>query len=225
MSRDGEPVLLRVVGVVGGVRPDLFSSGPQPFIYSTFGQAFQGNLYLHARTAAPTPEAEAALLPAIGRALSALDPDLPFVSIETRPMFRERNLFLALLNTGASLFAMFGIAALLLAAIGVYGVKAYLVSRRTREIGIRVALGAEPRNIVRMVLGEGLLLGAAGLAAGVVLSIMAGNLLRGMLFQGRALDMPVIGLAALTLVASVLVASWLPARRATRVPPTTALRA
>lgn len=225
MSRDGEPVLLRVVGIVGAVRPDLFSSGPQPFIYSTFGQAFQANLYLHARTAAPTPDAEAALLPAIGRALSALDPELPFVSIETRPMFRERNLFLALLNTGASLFAMFGVAALLLAAIGVYGVKAYLVSRRTREIGIRIALGAEPRDIVRTVLGEGLLLGAAGLAAGVVLSITAGSLLRGMLFQGRALDIPVIGLAALTLVASVVVASWLPARRATRVPPTTALRA
>jgi len=225
MSSDGEPVLLRVVGVVGGVRPDLFSAGPEPFIYLTFGQAFQGNLYVHARTAAPTPGAEAAMLPVVGRALGTLDPDLPFVSLETRPMFRERNLFLALLNTGASLFAMFGVAALFLAAIGIYGVKAYLVSRRTREIGIRVALGAEPRDVVSMVLREGLALVVVGLLAGVGLSALTGGLLRGMLFQGRTLDGAVIGVAAVTILASILLASWIPARRATRVAPTTALRA
>jgi ABC-type antimicrobial peptide transport system permease subunit len=140
-------------------------------------------------------------------------------------MFRARNLLLALLNTGASLFAMFGLAALFLAAIGVYGVKAYLVSRRTREIGIRVALGAEPRNVISMVLREGLTLVAAGLLLGVGLSVLAGGALRGMLFQGQALDLPVIALAAGTLVLAVLLASWIPARRATRVAPTTALRA
>jgi predicted permease len=225
ISEDEQPVVMRVVGVVGGVRPDLLSEGPEPFLYSTFGQSFQGNLYLHARTSAATPEAEAAMLPSIGRALGALDPDLPFVALETRPMFRARNLLLALLNTGASLFAMFGIAALFLAAIGVYGVKAYLVSRRTREIGIRVALGAEPRNVVGMVLREGLALVAAGLVLGVGLSVLTGSALRGMLFQGRTLDLPVIALAAGTLVLAMLLASWMPARRATRVAPTTALRA
>jgi predicted permease len=225
IAEGDEPVVMRVVGVVGGVRPDLFSEGPEPFLYSTFGQSFQGNLYLHARTSAATPEAEAALLPAIGRTLGAIDPELPFVALETRPMFRARNLPLALLNTGASLFAMFGLAALFLAAIGVYGVKAYLVSRRTREIGIRVALGAEPRNVISMVLREGLTLVAAGLLLGVGLSVLAGGALRGMLFQGQALDLPVIALAAGTLVLAVLLASWIPARRATRVAPTTALRA
>jgi len=225
VSDDENPVVMRVVGVVGGVRPDLFSPGPEPFIYSPFGQAFQGNLYLHARTSAPTPDAEAAMLPLVGRTLAALDPDLPFVSLETRPMFRARNLLLALLNTGASLFAALGLAALTLAVVGVYGVKAYLVSRRTREIGIRIALGAAPRAVIGMVLREGVVLAAVGLVVGIGLSVMAGNLLRGMLFQGRALDLPVIGLAALALVTSILVASWMPARRATRVPPTTALRA
>jgi putative ABC transport system permease protein len=224
-AEDGKPVLLRVVGVVGGVRPELFSTGPEPFIYLPFGQRFQSNLYLHARTSAPTAAAERAMLPAVGQALHALDPVLPFVALETRPMFRERNLLLAVLRTAASIFSMFGLAALFLAAAGVYGVKAYLVSRRTREIGIRIALGAESRDVVGMVLGEGLALGLAGLVLGVGLSIVTGDLLRGMLFQGRALDLPVIAVAAVTLVGSMLLASWLPARRAMRVPPTTALRA
>jgi predicted permease len=217
--------VLRIVGVAGGVRPDLFSDGPEPFIYFPFGQQFQGNIYLHARTEAHTAGAETALLSSVGRALNALDPALPFVSLETRPMFRDRNLLLALVRTGAWVFASFGVGALFLAGVGVYGVKSYLVSRRTREIGIRIALGAEPRSVVGMVVREGLVLVGLGLVAGVGLSLMTGNLVRGALFQGRALDVPVIALAALTLVLSIVAASWLPAYRATRVQPATALRA
>jgi predicted permease len=224
-SQDDMPTVRRVVGVVRGVRPQVFSDGPEPFIYLPFGQQFQANLYFHARTDAPTPAAEAAMLPAIGRALGAVDPALPFVSLETRPMFRERNLLLALIWTGAWVFASFGAGALFLAAAGVYGVKSYLVSRRTREIGIRVALGAEPHNVVGMVVREGLALVTLGLVAGVGLSLMTGNLVRGVLFQGRALDVPVVALSAATLVLSIVVASWVPARRATRVQPATALRA
>ena len=224
-SRDDGPARLRVVGVVGSVRPDLFSTGPEPFIYFPFGQVLQNNIYLHARTSAATPEAEAGMLPAVARVLAALDADLPFVSLETRPMFRERNLLLAIVRTGALLFAMFGLCALLLAAAGVYGVKAYLVSRRTREIGIRVAIGAEPGDVVRMVLREGLVLVGAGLVAGVGLSVLTGGLLRAMLFQGRALDLPIIAMTTATLVLSILLASWIPARRATRIAPASALRA
>lgn len=223
-SFESGPVRLRVVAVVGSVRPDLFSTGPEAFIYFPFGQVFHSNLYLHARTAAVSAEAEAAMLPAVARALGALDADLPVVSLETRPMFRERNLLLAIVRTGALLFAMFGTCALFLAAVGVYGVKSYLVSRRTREIGIRMAVGAEPRDVVRLVLREGLVLVSVGLVAGVGLSLITGGLVRGMLFQGRALDLPVIVVAAATLLGSVLLASWVPARRATRVAPATALR-
>jgi predicted permease len=222
---DDDPVVMRVVGVVGGVRPDLFSIAPEPFIYMPFGQRPASNIYLHARTSAPAAEAEEALLPAVGRTLGTLDPELAFVSLETRPMFRARNLVLAIFRSGAVLFAIFGAGALLLAAAGVYGVKAYLVSRRTREIGIRIALGAEPRAVVGMVIREGLALVGVGLVVGVGLSLLTGQLMRGMLFQGRALDVPVIGLAALTLMMSILFASWIPARRATRVAPTMALRA
>lgn len=108
--------------------------------------------------------------------------------------------------------------------MGIYGVKSYLVSRRTREIGVRVALGAEPRDVIWMVIREGLVLIGAGVATGAGLSLLTGQALRAVLFQGRALDVPVILAATATLIISVLLASWLPARRATRGAPATALR-
>jgi ABC-type antimicrobial peptide transport system permease subunit len=181
-------------------------------------------MYLHATTAAPTPEAEAAMLPAIRARFARLAAIPPIVSLETRPMFRERNILLAVIRTGATIFMAFGVAALFLAAAGVYGVKAYLVSRRTREIGVRIALGAEPRHVVSMVVGEGLVLVACGLVAGAGLSVLTGQAMRSVLFQGEALDLPVIAVASVTLLTAVLLASFVPARRATRVAPTTALR-
>jgi predicted permease len=224
-NREGAPpTLLRVVGVVGGVRPNLFDEGPRPFLYRPYGQMPRAIMYLHARTSAPTAEAEAAMLPTVRRMIAGLAPNPPIVSLETRPMFRERNLLLAMVRTGATLFAVLGIAALTLAAVGIYGVKSYLVSRRTREIGVRVALGAEPRDVVWMVIREGLLLIGAGLVVGAGLSLLTGQALRAVLFQGRALDVPVVLTATVTLVVSVLLASWVPARRATRVAPATALR-
>jgi hypothetical protein len=224
-NREGAPpTLLRVVGVVGGVRPNLFDEGPRPFLYRPYGQMPRAIMYLHARTSAPTAEAEAAMLPTVRRMIAGLAPNPPIVSLETRPMFRERNLLLAMVRTGATLFAVLGIAALTLAAVGIYGVKSYLVSRRTREIGVRVALGAEPRDVVWMVIREGLLLIGAGLVVGAGLSLLTGQALRAVLFQGRALDVPVVLTATVTLVVSVLLASWVPARRATRVAPASALR-
>jgi predicted permease len=220
-----KPIILHVVGVVAGVRPDLLSDGPKPFLYFPFGQQFAANVYFHAKTAAPTAEAETAMLPSVGRAIRAVDPALSFVSLETRPMFRERNLLLAVVRSGAWIFASFGLGALILAAVGIYGVKSYLVSRRTREIGIRIALGAEPRRVVAMVVGEGLLLVGLGLVGGVALSVVTGSLVRAALFQGRTLDLPVIAISAATLVATFVLASWVPSRRATRVQPATALRA
>jgi putative ABC transport system permease protein len=164
------------------------------------------------------------MLPAVRGALRAVDASVPIVTLQTRPMFRDANLMLVLLQVGAAVFAAFAGVALFLAVVGIYGVKSYLVSRRTREIGIRVALGAERRDVITMVIREGLVLAGLGLAVGVGLSLLAGPAVRGLLFQGRALDLPVIALAAVTLLASLILASWLPARRATRVPPTIALR-
>jgi predicted permease len=225
-TNESEPGrVLRVVGVAAGVRASLFDAEPRPFLYLPFGQQPRGNMYVHAKTLLPSADAEAAMLPAIRSKVAALAATPPIVSLETRPMFRERNLLLGVIRTGAMLFAVFGGAALFLSVIGVYGVKAYLVARRTREIGVRVALGADPRRVVAMVLRDGLALSVAGLVAGAGLSVLAGTAMRSMLFQGRSLDLPVVALAAGTLVAAVLLASWLPARRATRVAPTQAMRA
>ncbi len=223
-SESDPPLVLRVVGLAAGVRPNLFDATPQPYLYLPFARHFHANLYIHARTAAASPDAEAAMLPSVRKLIASVDDTAPIVALETRPMFRARNLPLAIVRSGAVIFGVFGAAALFLAAVGIYGVKSYLVSRRTREIGLRVALGAEPRDVVWMVVREGLALGLVGLVSGVGLSLLTGQAARGALFQGRAFDLPVIALAAGVLVAAMLLASWVPARRATRVPPAVALR-
>ena len=122
------------------------------------------------------------------------------------------------------LFRSFGLVALTLASIGVYGVKAYVVSRRTREIGIRLALGATPGRVVGLVLQEGAALGAVGLAIGLGLSALAAIAVRRMLFQAGSFDLLVTVAALVILVAATLAATWIPARRATRVAPGLALR-
>ncbi|HYN10240.1 MAG TPA: ABC transporter permease [Vicinamibacterales bacterium] len=219
------PLVLRVVGLVPGVRQDLFDAAPGPHLYVPFGREFRSSVFVHARTSLPSAEAESALLPGVRRLVREVDPALPVLSLETRPMFRERNLGLAIVRVGANIFAAFGGVALFLATVGVYGVKAYVVSRRTREIGIRVALGATPGAVVRMVVREGALLAGIGLLAGGVLSIATGAALRNMAYEGRGVDGVVLAAAVVTLLLATFLAAWLPARRATRVPPTLALRA
>jgi putative ABC transport system permease protein len=127
-------------------------------------------------------------------------------------------------NAGARLFSVFGAAALLLAVIGIYGVKSYVVSRRTREIGIRMALGATPPNVLWLVVREGLTLTAAGIGIGLVLAWGVAKALSGMLYEVSALDPIVFAVAPIVLGAAAMAASYLPAGRATRVPPQMALR-
>jgi len=139
-------------------------------------------------------------------------------------MYRDRNLLLAVVRIGAAMFTIFGGVALFLAAVGIYGVKAYVVSRRTREIGIRVALGATPRGVVWMVVRDGLVASVVGLGIGLALSALVGIAMRSITYQGRAADAAVLGLALAVLAGSALLASWLPARRATKVSPLLAIR-
>jgi len=114
--------------------------------------------------------------------------------------------------------------ALLLACMGLHAVVAYAVSRRTREIGIRIALGALPRDVLRLIMGEGARLLVWGLSIGLVLALVAGFALRSLLYGLSPLDAPAFGLVIALLSASALLACWLPARRATEVDPMTALR-
>lgn len=213
-----------MVGIAGGIRQGFFDNGPQPFIYTPLGQDFRTNVYFHLKTAAPSAAAEAALLPAVRQALRAVDPGIPMVALETRPMFRDRNMVLWIVGAGARVTGVLAIAALIVALVGVYGMKAYLVARRTREIGIRMPLGARSGQVMGLVFREGLALATVGLTIGVALSLVAGQLVRGLIFQGRAFDLPVVVTATLGLLATSALATWIPARRALRIQPTRALR-
>jgi ABC-type antimicrobial peptide transport system permease subunit len=128
------------------------------------------------------------------------------------------------MKTAARLFAVFGGLALFLAVVGVYGVKSYIVSRRTREIGIRMALGADAAKVRWMVLRESINLTALGLASGLGLSVLVGLALRGMVYGVKAIDPAILSTAAVVLAAAALIACYLPARRATQVQPISALR-
>jgi len=217
-------ITARVVGVVAPTRHQLLEDGMRPHIYTPAAQNFRAAMFLHARTNASSAEAEAAMLPDVRRMLVSIDPDLPIIALETRPMYRDRNLILWLVRAGAQVFLAFGLLALFMTVVGVYGVKSYVVARRTREIGIRVALGATRRDVVRMVVRDGLLTTSIGLITGLALSVLTGLTLRAMLVGDGKFDVTVIAGAGITLAVAATIAAWLPARRATKVPPTLALR-
>ena len=221
--RKQEKAHYEIVGVVSGVRDDLFDKVATPHVYLPYGQNSQNSMNLHVLLGGGRP-AEGAMMATLRQVIRQADPGVPVVSMQTLEAHRDGSIMLWAVNTGARLFSVFGAVALLLAVIGVYGVKSYLVSRRTREIGIRMALGATEQNVLWMVLREGLALTLAGVALGLVLSSGVAKLLSGMLYDVNAIDPVVFALAPLTLIGAALVASYLPARRATRVLPLTALR-
>jgi putative ABC transport system permease protein len=211
-----------VIGVVAGVRHDLFEQAPTPHVYAAFGPNYVGNLTLHARVASGMDER--AMLETLRRQIRAADEGVPIMNVKTLEQHRDGSIMLWAVNTGARLFSAFGFVALLLAVIGIYGVKSYVVSRRTREIGIRMALGATRADVLQLVMREGLMLTLAGLALGLVLSYGVAQAVSGMLYQVSALDPLVFAVAPLLLGLASMTASFIPARRATRVVPISALR-
>jgi putative ABC transport system permease protein len=163
------------------------------------------------------------LVPAIKRELQALDPDQAFFAISTM----EGNIAKSLGSRRMmmSLLAAFAVIALLLASVGLYGVMALTVTQRTRELGIRLALGAQRADVFRLVLTQGMLLVSAGLMIGLVAALGAGRGLKSVLYGVGEFDAPALALALFALAVVALIACWLPARRATRVDPIIALRA
>ncbi len=217
-------VALEVVGVVPGVRQDMFDPSPRPHVYVPLGSHYQANLNLHVRAAGGAVEAEGALVQELRQQIRAVDSELPVVQLRTLRAHRDASLTLWAVRTIALLFTAFGLLALFLAVVGVYGVRSYLVARRTREFGIRMALGATARDVRRLVLGEGLQVLAVGLGIGLVLSSLVARVLTGILYEVSATDPTTFALAPVLLGLATLAACELPARRATRVAPMTALR-
>ncbi len=219
-----EARVMEVVGVVPGLRHDLFDKAPVAHIYTPFGRQFRSGMNVHLRAAGSGPAAETAVLQAARREIRAADERLPVLGLKTMEQFRDGSVFYWIVKAGAWLFAIFGAVAVFLAVIGLYAVKAYVVARRTREIGIRMALGSSPRDVLVMVLKEGMALTAAGLFLGFWMAFGIGRLVGSLLYEVNGFD-PVVFLAAPLLLASAsLAACYLPALRATRIQPTVALR-
>jgi putative ABC transport system permease protein len=213
------PRWITVIGVVRNVRHSGLRIEPRPQLYLPLAQSPRSEMSLVVR-AQGDPEN---LFNGVRRAVYATDPDQPIARLDT--MERVVAASVAGQRFNMALLGAFAALALALAAVGIYGVTAYSVSQRTREMGLRMALGARPGALQRMVLKEAGLLAGVGLAAGLALALMATRLMASLLFGVPPTDPATFAAVALTLGAVALAAAWLPGRRATRVDPMVALRA
>ncbi len=217
---------LTVVGIAPPVRDSLFEHSAPGTCYIPLGADYQSQNIVHVLLATPSgSEAEAAMLQTLRREVRAVDERLPVLKLKTLQRYFSESILLWFVRVGAVLFGVFGGAALFLAVIGLYGVKSYVVTRRSREIGIRMALGAGRAGILRMILREGLLLTGAGIALGLPIALGAGIVVSAALYDVKAYDPLVLVIIPLVLTGVAAIACYLPARRATLVNPVEALRA
>jgi ABC-type antimicrobial peptide transport system permease subunit len=216
---------IEIVGIVPTTRHELFEKEePGGAIYLPFARGFQNDVSFFVRFRSLASGNEAITADLLRRTVRDLDPSIPIISLRTFAQYLDSNLDLWIVRAGAALFSVFGGLALGLAVVGLYGVKAYSVARRTREIGIRMALGAQPGMVLRMIMREGAIMLCAGIALGLLLAAATGKILSGILYGIGAFDPPAFASALTVLAAATLFATWLPARRATRINPMVALR-
>jgi macrolide transport system ATP-binding/permease protein len=207
-----------IVGVVRTAKYRNVHEQPLPFVYIPLGQDFQPDMTLVVRTAGDP----LVLAGSLRSEMLALNKDVPVFSVQTMSELIGGQL--AADRMIAVLLSIFGAGALLLAAIGIYGVMAYSAAQRTREIGIRIALGAERRDILKLIIGQGIFLISIGAGLGLALALAATRVLQSLLFGVSATDPLTFGSVVLVLVGVALLACYLPARRATKVDPLVALR-
>jgi len=207
-----------IVGVARTARYRSLREQPLPFIYIPFSQEYQSGMTLLVRTKGD-PEA---VVGSLQNEMRALNKDVPLFSVQT--MSERIGGQLAADRMIAVLLSVFGGGALLLAAIGIYGVMGYAVAQRTHEIGIRLALGAEQRDILRLIVGQGMVLIAIGAGIGLAMALAATQVLKSLLFGVSATDPLTFASVIVVLVGVALLACYLPARRATKVDPLEALR-
>jgi predicted permease len=215
---------LEVVGVVANVKERIIGGGDEPHLYIPWGQQYQSDLQIHLKLAAGGPDAEKRMLETVRSEIRAVDERLPLLLLKTMRGNVESSIDIWIVRTGAQVLEIFGGVALLLAMIGLYAVNAYTVARRTREIGIRMALGASAAAALKMVLREGLRITAVGVGVGLLLAIGLGQVLAGLLYDVRGFDPVVLALAPLVLAVVALGACYPPARKASQVDPMIALR-
>jgi putative ABC transport system permease protein len=214
-----KPVPTEIVGVVGDVRYESLVDEPEPTVYFPIPELTYPFMTLVIKTAGDP----ASIVPAVKRELKELDPDQPMSDVRTMNAVMGATVSRARFNT--LLLALFAGLATVLAAVGIFGVMNYSLTMRTREIGLRMALGAEPRKVVLLMLRQGLGLTLIGTAVGLAAALALTRLMSSLLFGVRASDPVTFAAIVLLLMIVSLVACYLPARRAARIDPLIALRA
>ena len=225
LGTEPEPTFptLEVVGVVGDVKQS-FDAGSKAEMFVPYGQhpdPILAGMYLNTALVIRTSADPVKLTGSVRAALREIDPSQPLVNVRT--MEKAMAGTVAQPRFQMTLLAIFAGVALALAAIGVYGVMAYTVSQRIAEIGVRMAIGASPGQVVNMVVRQGAELALVGLGIGLVASALAGTTMQRLLFEVKGIDPVTFAAAPLCLGAAALLASYIPARRAARISPLTAL--
>ncbi len=220
----GSPESLQVVGLVAGQRSRLTDRAPVAHIYRPLGSRDEWPLNIHVRLAGAAWANRANLLGGLRTVVRGTDARLALLSASSLRDAHDRTPVSWLIRAAGTAFGALGLVGLAMAVVGLYGMKAYLVARRTREIGIRMALGATPGGVVSLVMKDGIRMLVAGLAVGFVLAVGAGRLVSRLVVGVSPLDPLVLAGATTAIVAAVTAASFLPARRATRIEPGLASR-
>ncbi|MGH9592966.1 MAG: FtsX-like permease family protein, partial [Bryobacteraceae bacterium] len=215
-----EPAPRRVIGIVQDIHEKSIAQPPVETMYVPSAQAngSMSSVYFLVRTSRDA----ASMTATVRTALRDLAPDQPLGAVQSLDQLVDKSLQDRYFQT--TLLSLFGGMALLIAAVGVYGVVSYSVTTRTREIGVRMALGAAPADVLRMVIGQGLRLATAGVVLGLAASFALTRLISGELYGTTATDPVTFAAVTIVLLAMAVTACWIPARRATRVDPMIALR-
>jgi putative ABC transport system permease protein len=217
---DSRPMV--IVGLAPAVKHGLFNGKPEGHLYVPSGAADWTRMFVYARAAAPWTGDT--IVKSVREQLRAAAPNLPVTFVKSFRAHHEGSPAVWVLRTAARMFLTLGLAGTFVAVIGLYGVRSYLVSRRTREFGVRMALGASPADVLRLVVRESLAITVVGLTTGLGLAVLLGWGLRAAIYQISPLDPVALGGATGILAIASIAASIIPARRAANVLPMTALR-
>jgi predicted permease len=217
---NSQPML--IVGVAPGVKHDLFENRPEAHIYVPSGASDPQRMFVYARAAGS--QSADTIVVSVREQLRAADANLPVIFVKSFRSQHEGSAQVWILRAAAKMFLTLGLAAAFVAVIGLYGVRSYLVSRRTREFGVRMAVGAAPMDVMRLVLRETMATTTAGLAIGLALGTLMGWGLSAVIYQISPFDPLTLGGATGLLAIASIVASAIPARRAAKLMPMAALR-